>query len=259
MHRVVKLVVCGLFSCCSGPHTAWQEVTRISTVADHVTYTFPASISEGHRSHTINDCKQAISHSLSLIQKETLTDSIDIEFFATRREMQKFSGLASSGMAFPETRTMFCLIGQDIKPPIQHELMHMVAMLAWGKPPTTSTWMNEGLATFSENKCNGYSVVQIYRFLEANHYLISMDSLSQDFYHQSEMIAYHQAAFVVEFLLAHYGLSKFNDLWTKGWFAFNSIYGFSTQQLLFEASHEAFVRCKEIPTIDWDSFQRGCN
>ncbi|MGB0177145.1 MAG: hypothetical protein ACPF9D_08260, partial [Owenweeksia sp.] len=87
-----------------------------------------------------------------------------------------------------------------IKPPIKHELMHMMSNTLWGYPPTDMYWMNEGFAALAEDNCNGYRVSEIYRYMLENDYLYPMDSLTADFYATDEMIGYHQAAYITQYL-----------------------------------------------------------
>ena len=109
------------------------------------------------------------------------------------------------------------------KPPIKHELMHLITMLKWGYPTPTSTWMNEGLGTYAENDCNGINVAQIYRYFLENDKLISIDLLSSDFYKQPEMVGYHQSGYIVEYLLENYSIEQFKKLWTNGFKNFEKI------------------------------------
>jgi hypothetical protein len=178
---------------------------------------------------------------------------------SNRRDMFKYTGMSASGMAFPETKTMFCVISNKEKPPIQHELMHMVVMLKWGKAHVSSTWMNEGLAALAENNCNGYSVEQIYRYLMEKHLLISMDSLSTSFYGQPEMIAYHQSAYTVQSLIKNHGIRKFKDLWTQGIHSFEQIYGMSFEQVKIDMDKTAKQDFAAVPEINWAEFMKGCN
>jgi hypothetical protein len=108
--------------------------------------------------------------------------------------------MTPSGIALEESKKIYIVASGDpkqVKPPIRHELMHMIAMLTWGYPGHNTEWMNEGLATLAENNCNGYNVEQIYRYLLNNGMLVQVDALTTNFYKQPEMIAYHQAAYAV--------------------------------------------------------------
>lgn len=45
------------------------------------------------------------------------------------------------------------------------------------------------------------------------------------------MISYTQSAFISQFLIDNYGISKFKELWTGGYEKLNEIYGFDSQTL----------------------------
>src|SRR5215207_7566358 len=96
---------------------------------------------------------------------------------------------------------------------IFHEVMHMITMTTWGYPGVDSNWMNEGLAAYAENNCNGFTDEAIYRYLQDKDMLVPMTALTTSFYKQPEMIAYHQAAYIVQYLLSHYGVEKLKALW----------------------------------------------
>ena len=75
--------------------------------------------------------------------------------------------------------------------------------------------------------------------------LLPMDSLASRFYQEPEMIAYHQAGWMVDYLLRKYGVEKFRDLWQQGFSNFNQIYG--TSFSLIEADIKATAERRLIP------------
>lgn len=250
------------FICCSSlsfsQQLLWRQTQRVVTTDGNITYTFPDTISLALRVQTIDQCKQAIAKALQLINEKEFSDTIMIEFMSSRKEMLKYTGMAVSGVALAERKTMFSLVGVATSPPIFHELTHMVVMLKWGHPHSTSKWMNEGLATFSENRCNGFTVSEIYRYLSEHQLLIPIDSLMVDFYHNPEMIAYHESGYLVEFLLSHYGILKFKELWRKGASSFDAVIGQSPSNFEGEARRFNLQECPKVPSIDWKIFLEGC-
>jgi hypothetical protein len=118
--------------------------------------------------------------------------------------------------------------------------------------------MNEGLAAFAENNCNGYNDEQIYRYLLDKDMLISMDALTTSFYKQPEMIAYHQAAYIAQYLLSVYGIEKFKALWTQGFATFEKIYGIPFSQATTDINKKAKQDYPSAPPINWSTFQVGC-
>ena len=136
--------------------------------------------------------------------------------------------------------------------------MHLITMTTWGFPGQDSNWMNEGLAAYAENDCNGYTDEQVYRYLLEKNMLVDMTALTTSFYRQPEMIAYHQAAYIVQQLLSKYGIEKFKILWTQGFASFETVYGVAFEQ--FQNSLNKTVRqdVPNPPNIDWNGFNEGC-
>jgi hypothetical protein len=237
--------------------TLAEQAVRYKKQVNNIAYYFPSSLDSNQRKKLIDKCEMSIHDNLKLIDETSFTDSIDIEFLDSRKEMLKYTGMAASGMAFPERKTMFSLANLK-EAPIKHELQYLITMLKWGEPHQTSIWMNEGLATFSENKCNNYNVEQIYCYLISKHMQIRIDSLTGNFYGQSEMIAYHQSAFFVQFMLDKYGIAKFKELWKNGFDRFQYIYGIPFSQIQLLINETAKNHYPKTPNINWDEFKKGC-
>jgi len=182
---------------------------------------------------------------------------MDVEFVASREEMLKYAGMSVQGMALPDRNIMFSLL-KDEGSPIKHEMMHMISMYKWGYPVASSTWMNEGLATYSDGSCLAYSFTEIYKYFMQSNKLIPMQALTSDFYGNPDIIAYTQSAFICKYLIENFGIAKFTQLWKSGIDKFPEIYGFDLEQL--ESDLANFVT-KKHPTdivFDWEEFNKGC-
>lgn len=245
------------FSCNSNTKKKISNDKEGIITEGRITYQFPSGLSAEKQKRLVEKCRQSVQSNLKLIKESSFTDSITIQFLNTREEMKKYTGMGASGIAMPERKTMYSLCDEQAAP-ITHELMHMIAMLKWGEPHPSSVWMNEGLAAFSENNCNGFTDQQIYRYLSANKMLVATDSLTRNFYKTPEMIAYHQAGYMVQFLLEKYGVEKFKQLWTRGFASFEQIYGtrFSTVEALYDARAQKDIPV--TPAINWETFKKGC-
>ena len=102
-----------------------------------------------------------------MIDLHAFTDTFTIRFVDSREEMKQFTGNPAGGITelWPE-KIIYMVVNEKEKgAPVYHEIMHMISQATWGEPARTSQWMNEGLAAFSQNSCNGYSDEQIYRYL----------------------------------------------------------------------------------------------
>jgi Peptidase MA superfamily len=251
---LMLMLTVAVYSCSTNGSNKDKEPV---TPRENINYSFPGSITNMQRNILIQKCTKAIEENLLVIKEIRFTDTIDIKFVKDREEMRQYTGMGAAGMALPEIKTMYCLADENAAP-IKHELMHMITMLKWGEPHPSSTWMNEGLAAFAENNCNDYNDEQIYRFFSNKGMLLSMDSLSTNFYGQPEMISYHQCGYMVQFLLQQYGVQKFKLLWQKGLAAFDNIYGNSFADVYLILDKSAATNYPIAPEINWEVFKKGC-
>jgi hypothetical protein len=253
-----------LFACHtpSKKENRWAVERQLVKRAANVSFIFPSKgFAYDNRNKLVNECLEAIKSNTALIQLPQYSDTITVQFLRSRGEMKQYTGMTPSGIALIEPKILYVVANADsneVKPPIKHELMHMITMTTWGYPGQDSNWMNEGLAAYAENNCNGYNDEQIYRYLSEKNMLIPMEALATSFYKQPEMIAYHQAAYIVQYLLNQYGVEKFTELWTQGFAQFEHIYGMRFQQAKTNMDRIAKQGYPAAPAIDWNSFQKGC-
>ena len=212
----------------------WKKEGQVLKSIKNIHFNFPdKGLAFYKKEDFVEECLRSMESDAKIIGLAPFTDTIHIRFLSSRHEMKKLAGMTASGMAHPHIQTLFIVASSNekVKPPIKHELMHLIAMLKWGYPHYTSTWINEGLATYAEDYCNGYSVSEIYRYFLQTEKLIPIDSLVTNFHRQAEMIAYHQSAYVVEYLLKNYSIKQFKRLWSEGFDKFQSIYKISFQEM----------------------------
>lgn len=175
--------------------------------------------------------------------------------------MKKHTSTAAAGIALAHLKKVFIVAGGDaaeVRPPVNHELMHLISMLTWGDPHRQSHWMNEGLATLAAGNCNGFTPEQVHRYLSVEKKLLSIDSLKNNFYQQPEMIAYHQAAFIVQQLLQKYGAEKLKLLWMNGLDSFEKIYSTEFTAAYAQIQDSSSKQIPVIPSINWSEFEKGC-
>ena len=259
--KLTLLLILSLCSCAAQKKSTneenWTKITTETKTINNITYYFPSEVEIPRRNLAIEECQKAIEENLKLIGETEFNNIIDVEFLRTRKEMLKYGGMAAQGLALPESDVLFSLL-KDKGSPIKHEMMHMITMYKWGTPPTSSTWMNEGLATYAGGTCFKYSLEEIYKYFIQSDKLIAMDKLSQDFYKNPDMIAYTQSAFICKFLIENYGILKFKELWKNGYEKLNEIYGFGSQTL--EKNLKDYIN-RKYPTnisFDWEEFNKGC-
>ena len=257
MNKITKACIIVLaflpLSCNSGGKPA--------EIPGNISFVFPPTgYAHDHRQQLIQECLDGIRHDLPIINLPEFPDTFTIRFLESRQEMKEYTGNPASGVTILEPRKIIYLLANEKEKgaPVDHELMHMITLAEWGNPDRTSLWMNEGLAAFSQNNCNGYNDEQIYRYFAASRMLLPMDSLADQFYQEPEMIAYHQAGCMVEYLLKNYGVEKFSNLWQQGFYNFNEIYGISFSRMEADIKATAERDFPKPPDIDWKSFSVGC-
>jgi hypothetical protein len=135
------------------------------------------------------------------------------------------SNYTPSGAVLPQIRTIWFVANKEFSPPLRHEFTHMTTKSLWGAPPQESDWMKEGIAAYLEIGCNGFTLERIYAFFEKKNMLIPIDLLTAHFYMEPEMIAYHESAYISQYLIETFGIQKFSLLWQSGFGNFEEIYG----------------------------------
>jgi hypothetical protein len=238
----------------------WEKEGQVLKSIKNVTFNFPDSgFAYERRSDYVKQCLEAIQSNVQIIELESFSDTIQIRFLPSREDMFWLTGYKPSGTAQPYIKTVYLVADGEKTPPIKHELMHLIAMLEWGYPHVSSTLINEGLAAYAEDNCNGYNVAQIYRYLMETDKLIDIDFLTLDFYAQSEMIGYHQSAYLVEYLLNNYNIEQFKQFWAQGFDSFESIYNISVSKAKADLEQVLLKKYPSAPDIDWETFKEGCN
>jgi hypothetical protein len=106
------------------------------------------------------------------------------------------------------------VFGEKINASGSHELMHVMANNTWGMKP--KPWLNEGFATYSDDRWHGYGLHDLSKFLLLERKLIPLEKLIDDFRGHNDMISYPQAGSFVKFLYETYGSEKVKQLWAKG-------------------------------------------
>ncbi|MDF1675615.1 MAG: peptidase MA family metallohydrolase [Vicingaceae bacterium] len=246
----------------------WEQESIVTKQIDNIYFTFPAEgYAYNHRDAYVQKCLNAIDANSKLIKVPVFKQFTKIKVVDSKKDMLLYAGMpAGGGIANIWTRSVFFMISDEgveettelIKAPIKHEIMHMVAMTAWGMPPQNNTWLNEGLATYAANNCSGYTVAEIYRYFLEKNMLIPIEALTSNFYQEEEMVSYHQCAFIVEYMISNFGIEKFEELWKSGFSSFESIYGFAYSQMEIDLN-KSIMETYPIPIdIDWETLKDGC-
>lgn len=237
----------------------WKKDSQVLKTIENIKFTFPDSgYAFENKENFVKQSFNAMKENSKTIGLNKFTDTIFIRFLLSRNEMKKYTGTKGGGAATTYTKTLFVVANENEKPPLTHELMHLMSTMEWGYPARSSDWMNEGLGTFAADNCNGYNVAQIYRYFLENDKLISMDLLSSDFYKHPEMVGYHQSGYIVEYLLSYYNIEQFKKLWTDGFENFKEIYDVPFSKVKADLEKYVMKKYPIAPEIDFEKFSKGC-
>lgn len=234
----------------------WKTNCTVTKTIRNITFNFPSNgFAYDNRDSIINSCFDAIKHDLSIVQQKEYADTIIAHFLSSRKEMLENTGYPTSEYAFPQINKIWFVVDKDIIPLTRHEFMHMITFSLWGQPHQQSNWLKEGIATYAQNNCNGFAVEQIYAFFQKKNMLIAIDSLADHFHEQPMMIAFHQSAYIVQYLIETYGIQKFSLLYKSGFDSFEKIYGIQFKQILLEIENKLDKKYPETPDINWKNFK----
>jgi hypothetical protein len=260
----ILVLIIGLF--CKVDYTFSQDNKQNDTARfhiiekGHISYMFVEnSYAFSKKDSAIMLCENAIENNLAIIEEKVFNTDYRIQFINSDDEMEKYAGGRTyGGKVEPNNKIVYLRFTEKEIGPITHEIMHMVVVSAWNWPPKSSFWINEGLATFAANYCSGYNVEELYTYFLSQDMLFTMDSLTTNFYNNNDMIAYHQSAFIVQYLIKNYGIENLKKLWQVGFQDFDKIYGFSFSKL--QSNIKVFLNNKYPipPSIDWEIVGKGC-
>jgi hypothetical protein len=246
----------------------WAVHHVLTKQVENYTFTFPGEgLAYERRDSLVEACMGAIHRNMELLQLDTFNTPYKIKFHPSKAAMKAATNIGVSGHADYWTKEVGLVVTDDpviieteniIPAPIAHETMHMLAMEHWGFPPQNNLWLNEGLATYAANQCNGRTVREVYSYLLSHNKALPMDTLVQQFYESNEMVAYHQAGCIVQYLLEHHGLEKFGSLWQEGAAHFEGIYGMGYAELNTRLNADIMEAYPQGVELDWEVFGMGC-
>jgi hypothetical protein len=172
------------------------------------------------------DMLDAAQGGLTLLKNDAglVPDSpIDLYIFGSTNDMKDailYEPSWTGGQAFPEQNIVILGISQAEldwgRSSIVHELTHvLVGHLTFSCLGDVPTWLNEGLAVYSEGQLDPGSQSQLDQAIRSNQ-LLSVRSLSAGFSEVSDkaFLSYSQSYSIVKFLIEAYSQDKMNALLT---------------------------------------------
>jgi len=197
-----------------------QELT-IYYQTDSWTAKKPDSIKQRVVNH-INSVK-------SFIGINTYEKRIHLFIVDSRRQMKKLIGWETNGSAFYKYNSLTGIASEKTNSIYSnHELFHVVAMNIWGVP---DTWINEGMAVYSDNKWHGHDLYQLTKYLIDNNRYVSLNKLLNNFRKVDNSISYPLIGCFVKYLDETYGRDAVIKIWKSKSKNLKKLTGKTIQQL----------------------------
>lgn len=203
---------------------------------------------------------EAFSTALRIIDTTAYNRGITLIFFNSVAEMKAVTGVrAMGGIAYAEFDAGLFPITATRRPQFKHEIFHIISLNTWG--PSTSRLLIEGSAVYADNECHFENPILTVNahYLQSNQ-LVPLNDLIHHFDEiafKNDVLAYLQSAGIFKYLYEQYGVEKIKKLWVNGFENFQTIYGFSVQQL--ETDWLNFIKTVVIPEdFDADKLKDGC-
>jgi hypothetical protein len=181
---------------------------RVSFLAD----SYPAR----HQDSLLARLAPAARHAEALLGVEPLGDPIDLFFIESREQMTQLIGGRATGFAQPSARTVLLVTNPTWRGFERHEIMHVVAGQAWGRPGPNTDWLVEGLAQAADGECVNYSNAEVLAAFASRRGWIPFPTVLTEFRSQPDLRAYLQAAVLVDYVLNRFGPGPLRELWTDG-------------------------------------------
>jgi len=170
------------------------------------------------------DLLKAAEIGLARLQKDAglqPDEPIHLYIYANTDDMKEailYEPSWTGGMAYPDHNIVIIGISQNDlewgRTTIAHELTHvLVGHLTFSCLGDVPTWLNEGLAVYSEGRLDPNSQVQLDEAIRSDQ-LISVRSLSGGFSEvpSKAYLSYSQSYSIVKFLIERYGQEKMHSL-----------------------------------------------
>ena len=132
----------------------------------------------------------------------------------SRARMKELAGFETNGLATGSVSLM--VYNDTINAVGAHEMCHVRAYMLWGK--SHGTWVNEGLAVYSDDQWWGVPLHPVARGLLDRGKLIPLKDLVAEGWHKKypDLDTYPELGSFVKFVYEKYGLPAVRTLWQHG-------------------------------------------
>ena len=211
-----------------------------------------------HQDSLLARLPRAARHAERLIGVPPLREPIDLFFVDSREQMTALVGGRATGFAQPSARTVFLMTHPAWRAFERHEIMHVVAEQAWGRPGPNTDWLQEGLAQAADGRCGNYSNAGVLLALVDRQGWISYPDVLARFRAQPDLHAYLQSAVFVDYVRQQFGPAPLERLWRQGATLEASVAGRKLQDI--EREWRVTLREPERPSpAELDAIEsKGC-
>jgi hypothetical protein len=158
--------------------------------------------------------KQHLANTMDFVGVETYDKPIHYFILEHRQRIKLLIGHETNGNANPKSNFVTGIFSEKIKSVYSnHELFHLIAMNLWSNP---ETWINEGMAVYSDDKWQGYHLHELSKYLIDNDKFISIDRMTRKLRKYDAMITYPLLGSFTKFIDETYGRETTKLIWKKG-------------------------------------------
>jgi hypothetical protein len=168
---------------------------------------------------------------LALLRQPSYERTLDVFFVETRVQMDTLMGAPVTGFAQMDSAAVFLVTNPSWRAFERHEIMHVLATAAWGRPAAPGDWIQEGLAQFADGHCGGYGVDEVAASLTHADGVVPLGTLFSRFRQLNDLTAYLEAASLVGYIHRTWGLNAVEEAWSQGAAALPSFLGLPVDTL----------------------------
>jgi hypothetical protein len=192
------------------------------------------SYAAGHQDSLVTRVKRAKEADLRLLGLASYPRTLDVFFVDSRTQMDTLVGAPVTGFAQMDSAAVFLVTNPGWRAFERHEIMHVLAVAAWGRPTPPGAWIQEGLAQFADGWCGGSRVDAVVAGLVREGGEIPFDNVFRRFRQLDDLTAYLEAASLVGFVTRRWGMSTVERIWQEGSARLPTIVGQSVDSLQTE-------------------------
>jgi len=184
-------------------------------------------------------------------------EPVHVFYVDGRHDMEELTGSPVRGFAYPDDYAIVVVLNDRWRAFERHEMAHVVTLGSWPRPGGPA--VVEGLATYVDGVCGGYENGRIARTILDQGLLLPLETLAGEFRRQDDLIAYLQAATLVEHLVYLHGPGAIGALWNQGLGAAPALLQTSAGDFL--EGYESWLASTygPLPAVAWQSIRKdGC-